>query len=556
MFGGEAMRIWSRESRKDWHVLLLSSCAFALVLFSFIIFSEGSTAQIAAAQGRVGKVAFKSIKGMNLAWGLDDTGKSAFSDWLSTRYSEKVQAAVFDQMNTMGVRTVCVWLFLDRMLVKDDSWGTDAYVTRFDPRFQSNWESFLENVVLPRKMQLIVTLIDSENRGHERDPHNFERSAFTPEIAGPDLLGAGSRNGDMEAGKGKLPDGWKVQCWGSKNEVFWRNTGGQTNGSDRYISTTCNSGGQMFVQSPDIPVKENPLLCCSIYGRDDAKLFFTQYLDNTGKVLAQDLYIPEPDEERNGGGGWRQATWASRQGSEYPEGTKAVRISIKIPEGQKASFDTARIAFGRRSAKWHNYIQAIDSWVRLYGSGTKFGTAIVGWQGLKEGYDNHPLIYAHSFSRDIYGAVRSTGTRQIVGTDCSSNARNAVTDPNNSRWYSDTADFYNLHLYNDQGSLPDVSKLHKPFVIGECGASDQKEPDPLLGTQLPRYQIDSWNLKAVSNFFQNGSRSGAILIMPWSSHNPTLIKEKSDGANPSFSLGAVGLWIKDWRQQDPGKESR
>lgn len=186
----------------------------------------------------------------------------------------------------------------------------------------------------------------------------------------------------------------------------------------------------------------------------------------------------------------------------------------------------------------------------MYGSSSEYGPAVAAWQGIKEVSDGWNFFVARDFSRDFYQAIKSTGTTQPVGIDNSPFVKLPVTDPVNQSWFNDAADYYNLHIYRDDGAIPDTSKLDKPFILGEFGA-DWKCPNGGLPpescqgstTHLADSSSD-WNLNAVSKFYPNGKIAGAKTALGWAwVSNPTIAQHKLDGTNV---LGNAGQWIKGW----------
>ena len=362
-------------------LMTLLSLSFFIRIQQTRIKQESAPPQVLPAN--TGGVTFKTYKGLNFPWGINNKGVSTFSDWLSSKYDERVTAKSFEEIKGMGVRTVGIWLWFDRMLVKDANWGTDAYVTKFDPTYKANWESFLR-MVKSKDMEVIVTMFPGRN-GVERDPYTLEGDIF---------------------------------------------------------------------------------------------------------------------------------------------------------------------ASGSTSAKWKNYIQAIKDWVSMYGSNTEFGPAIAAWQGIKEASDgsNYPMV--HNFLVDFYQTIKSTGPTQPVGIDNSPYVKLPVTDPANQYLFTDAADYYNLHIYRDDGAIPDTSKLDKPFIIGELGADNKCPGGGFPPTDCNGAETNlanptaTRNLDAVRTFYTNGLSAGAKLVSAWSwTSNPTIAQHTTDGTNV---FGNAGAWIADW----------
>lgn len=515
-------------------------------IFVKFIFSDGTVSdarirQIELVAAPSSGVTFKTYKGLDFPWGLSSKGVSTYTDWLSTKYDEAAMVSSFDEIKKLGVLTVGKFLYLDRMLVKDETWGTDAYKTQWNPAYKANWESFLKNVVKPRGMELVVTLLTPAS-DTDRDPTSFERSTFVPVVSGTDLLGPTTQNGNMETGTGILPDGWTLYRGDPGNTISWETAGGQTNGSDRYLKLTSLTTKFMTLYSPAVSVTRGTLLSLSIYYQGDARNFFTEYLDASGNVIDRDMYVNKLGPTT----AWTKVTWASREGNDMPAGTVKVRLTAQVVAGKIASFDSVQIAPGARNAKWKNYMAAVKDWVTMYGSNSEYGPAIVAWIGIKEVYDSVPPYTAHAFSRDLYQAIKQTGTTQTVGIDSSPLAKLPVTDPQNLGWYNDAADFYSLHIYKNDGILPDTSKLDKPFILGEFGA-DWKCPNGGIPPDNCTWQEVSLtdptlNLTATSNLYQNALAAGAKTALAWEWVNRTVATH----TNGVHTLAPVGEWIKNW----------
>ncbi len=487
------------------------------------------------------EVSFKTYKGLDFPWGLSSGGFSTYTDWLSTKYEEAAMITSFDAIKNMGALTVCKFLFLDRMLVKDSNWGTDAYITQWNPTYKANWEGLLKNVVKPRGMELVVTLLNPAS-DIDRDPTNFERSTFVPDISGSDLLGPAINNGNMETGTGSMPDGWTIYRGDPANIISWEPSGGQSSGLDRNLKLTSLTSKFMGLTSPAVTVTRGTLLSLSIYLKGEARSFWTDYLDASGNVLDRDMYVNRLSPTTS----WTKLTWASREGNDMPQGTVKVRLSVNVDAGKSASFDSAQIAPGARNAKWRNYITAIKDWVTMYGSNSEYGPALAAWIGIKEVYDSVPPYTAHAFSRDLYQIIKSTGTSQTVGIDSSPLAKLPVTDPTNLGWYNDAADFYSIHIYKNDGVLPDTSKLDKPFILGEFGADWKCPNGGIPPTDCAWVDVPMTDpvldLTATSNFYQNALAAGAKTALGWEWVNRP-VATHTGGVH---TLGPVGNWIKNW----------
>lgn len=532
------------------YVVISSTFPFKDKLFSLLYPKPSSKAQM------VSGVNFKTYKGLNFPWGINSKGTSTFRDWLSSKYDEQVTAKSFEEIKNMGVRTVGMWLWFDRMLVKDASWGTDAYVTKFDPTFKANWESFLKNVVKAKDMEVVVTMFTPIST-MDRDPYNFENSTLIPVFTGNDILGAGVANGDMaidENPKDGLPDGWTVNTGSAQNSFVYESGDGTTGSPARDLKLTSNSTSQISVISPKVPyLNQGILLALSATYKGNLVSFKTIYYDINDKYLGDDFFSPNLGMTNNTAN-WTTVTWPSRT-VKIPAGTAKIAINANAGANGTTSIGSVRIALGARNAKWRNYMQAVKDWVSMYGSNTEYGPAVASWHGIKEVSDGWNFFVTRDFSRDFYQAIKSTGTTQPVGIDNSPYFRLAVTEPNNQPWFNDAADYYSLHMYRDDGAIPDTSKLDKPFILGELGAdwkcpNGGSPPESCKGNETHLADPSSdWNLNAVSKFYPNGKSAGAKTALGWAwVSNPTIAQHNMDGTNV---LGNAGQWIRDYNPPIP-----
>lgn len=539
-------------------------------IFVKFIFSNGTVSdvrirQIELAAAPSSGINFKTYKGLNLPWGINDAGGSTFNTWFVTSsnpnpyaavgYHEQALSKAFDHIKSMGVKTVGIWLWFDRMLIKDSSWGTDSYRTQFDPAVKANWESFLKNVIKPKDMELIVTMFPGTG-GAEREPYKIDWNTFVPVFAGNDLLGAGVGNGDMMidvSPQDNFPDNWSINLINaSKNSYSWESSDGTPGSPAKYlklISQTSPNG--ISLTSPKIPyTNKRALLAFSATYKGDIKMFYTDYYDSSDNLLGRDWVnrwglLREGGNDDDSGGysaNWTTITWAGRTAN-IPAGTVKIAITAETKAGT-TYIGPVRIAPGERSAKWRNYMQAVREWVSMYGSNTEYGPAVAAWQGIKEVSDGGMFFVTRDFSKDFYQTIKSTGTIQPVGIDNSPYVKLPVTDPVNLPWYNDAADYYNLHIYKDDGVIPDTSKLDKPFIIGELGANWKCDPT------CPAHLYDmngTWNLDAVRNFYTNGLTAGAKTVMAWSwNDNGTITNQRYENKQLIFTLGNAGQWIQSF----------
>jgi len=471
------------------------------------------------------RVSFPSYKGMNYAWGRDARGVSTFHAWLNEAYDPIVFAADLDLMAAMGVRTVGLWVWLDRMIVKDAGWGTPAYVPRFDPQGVANWEDALGKM-RARGMAAVVNLLQrSDPSGYVPAEFSFESRALFPVLQEQTLLGPGAGNGDMSRGIGTLPVGWKADGQG---EADWLPAGGGPTPGNRCLRLNAQGpGGAMRLYSPRAPADGGRLLAIRVPVKGVIQEVMVEYFGASGALLDYDLWWVGHDF----GDAWTTLALCNRLDSLPPHVTQT---GLQVVTTGVGCVGSVQIVYARRDARWHNYMQVVGAWVRRYGTGTRLGGAVAGWQAVKEGYAGMrwadwggwiPLGVMHDFYRDFYAAVRGAGTRQPVGMDSIATVRSILeTDKAgalvNLPWYRDVADYYNVHLYNDAGAVPaPAARLDKPWIIGEAGASESG-----LHYGDPRYET-----LALAAFLANGRRLGARAVLPWSVTDSKALVRFEDG---------------------------
>ncbi len=463
------------------------------------------------ARAGAARVTFPSYQGMNYAWGRDARGVSTFHAWLNEAYDPAVFGADLDLMAAMGVRTVGLWIWLDRMIVKDGLWGTPGYVPRFDPQGVAHWEDALGKM-RARGMAAVVNLLQrSDPSGYVPARFSFETAALLPVPLERALLGPSAGNGDMNRGDGPLPEGWTANGQG---KAEWLPAGvGPTPGS-RCLRLTAGAGGAMRVYTPRVTVGMGQLLAIHVPVKGVVQEVLVEYFGASGALLDYDLWWVGHDF----GDAWTPLALCSRLGNLPPGVTQ---IGLQVVTTGVGCVGPVQINHGRRDARWHNYMSVVRAWVGRYGSGTRWGSAVAGWQAIKEGYAGMrwgdwggwiPLGVMYDFYHDFYAAVRGAGTRQPVGMDSIATVSSILEMDKagtlvNLSWYRDVADFYNIHLYNDAGAVPSqAARLDKPWIIGEAGASEQG-----LHYGDPRYETP-----ALAAFLANGWRLGARATLPWS----------------------------------------
>lgn len=484
-------------------------------------------------------VSFPSYKGMNYAWGRDARGVSTFHAWLNEAYDPAVFAADLDLMAAMGVRTVGLWVWLDRMIVKDGGWGTAGYVPRFDPQGIANWEDALGKM-RARGMAAIVNLFQRGGDSYVPARFSFETGALFPVPQGQELLRPGAANGDMNRGSGPLPEGWGTDGQGRAD---WLPAGDGPTPQSRCLRLTAGKGGAMRVYTPRVPAGAGQLLAIRIPVKGDIQEVLVEYFGANGARFDYDLWWVGHDF----GDAWTTLALSNRLGSLPPN---VIGISLQVVTTGVGCVGPVQINHARRDPRWHCYMRVVSAWVRRYGTETRLGGAIAGWQAIKEGYAGMrwadwggwiPLGVMHDFYRDFYAAVRETGTRQPAGMDSIATVNSILeTDQSgalvNLPWYRDVADFYNIHLYNDAGAVPaQAARLDKPWIIGEAGASEQG-----LRYGDPRYETP-----ALTAFLANGRRLGARAVLPWSVTDSKALVRFENGKP---TLGPSGQMLASWQE--------
>lgn len=242
----------------------------------------------ASQPARAARVSFPSYKGMNYAWGRDARGVSTFHAWLNEAYDPAVFAADLDLMAAMGAKTIGLWVWLDRMIVKDGGWGTPGYVPRFDPQGIANWEDVLEKMQA-RGMAAVVNLLQrSDSSGYVPAQFSFETGALFPVPLAQALLGPGAGNGDMSRGSGPLPEGWKADGQG-KADWLTAGTGPTPPGRCLRLSTQ-GAGGAMRLYSPRVPAGAGRLLAIRVPVKGAIQEVLVEYSSAGGAVLDYDLW--------------------------------------------------------------------------------------------------------------------------------------------------------------------------------------------------------------------------------------------------------------------------
>jgi len=144
---------------------------------------------------------------------------------------------------------------------------------------------------------------------------------------------------------------------------------------------------------------------------------------------------------------------------------------------------------GNHQAMRNNYLRATDLFLRRFGS----SATVAGWDLMNEAYNslgkegglppppgddpvspNYSTATVHAWIHDLYQVAKCAAPE----------ANFTVSDTTELYWHSnpdlskyrDSVDFYDIHVYDDNPKLPDwKSVLDKPFMVGEMGASTEKE---------------------------------------------------------------------------------
>jgi hypothetical protein len=111
------------------------------------------------------------------------------------------------------------------------------------------------------------------------------------------------------------------------------------------------------------------------------------------------------------------------------------------------------------------------------------------------------LAEAQSFIRKNVQAIKAEDPRRLVSAGSGWGDWKNVKD---GHYRNMGLDFYDIHVYRDDGFLPHVRDLNvdKPVIVGECGQSTNKEDDEVQKTCL-------------SAFLQNAVEKGYAGCFPW-----------------------------------------
>ncbi|MEP6714790.1 MAG: hypothetical protein ABJC09_04410, partial [Terriglobia bacterium] len=418
-----------------------------------------------------------SYKGMDYGWGSNVFGTPTYEHWLTDSYDPVTITRDLDAMARAGTLTTTAWLFLDRCIVKDSTWGTSAYTPAFYPDCTAHWEDFLAQLRL-HHMGAIVNLL---NRGGDigSSTGSIERAALAPQALDSSLLGPGVNNGDMSRTAAGFPVGWQSIGPGQASLL---GPGNGLTSSGFYLSVSAGPSAAQSVRTPSAPFDGGKLVAISVPVRGKILGVSVLYLAADGSLLSQDDWSVGNDF----GDVWQLLRMGSSDAGVLPSGVASIAVQINVPAGGSGFVGPVQVGNGLRNGLWQSYRAAVAAWISRYSGATDGGKAILGWQAVDEGYegiswgDNWGAIapsFLHSLYVDLYQVIRGVPSAQPVGIESANKglplwSQDAAGQLPNKKFYADAADYYNLHLFDDTGSIPPgVDMFDKPWLIGEAGAS-------------------------------------------------------------------------------------
>jgi hypothetical protein len=164
-----------------------------------------------------------------------------------------------------------------------------------------------------------------------------------------------------------------------------------------------------------------------------------------------------------------------------------------------------------------NYLRAADEFLRQFGE----RSTVIGWDLFNEAYNslgqdghlpspphadpvspNYSDQRVHDWLRDLYQvAKRAAPKAWFTVSDATELYWNP--DPDLSK-YQNVVDFYDIHVYDDHPRYPDWrSMLHKPYVVGEAGASIANK----------HYEDQAINRTALDYLLQNAAQAGVSTVL-------------------------------------------
>jgi hypothetical protein len=162
-----------------------------------------------------------------------------------------------------------------------------------------------------------------------------------------------------------------------------------------------------------------------------------------------------------------------------------------------------------------NYLTAVSDFMRRFGSRPE----VLAWDLFNEAYaslgregqlprppandpvsPNYPDETVHSWIVDLYRTAKcaAPGAWLTVSDTTALYWR----EPADTSLYQGALDFYDIHVYDDNPSRRDWSKLGKPFILGEVGG------DPAGGLQ-----DQSINARVVGYWLAQGPALGAATVL-------------------------------------------
>lgn len=178
---------------------------------------------------------------------------------------------------------------------------------------------------------------------------------------------------------------------------------------------------------------------------------------------------------------------------------------------------------GKHDQMRANYLKATQLFMQRYGS----TPGVLGWDLFNEAYNsltgdgglprpprddpvspNLPDGVVHSWLHDLYTSAKC-GAPQAWMTVSDSTEFYGHDNPDVGK-YSDSVDFYDVHVYEDQPQLQDwTAKLGKPVIIGEAGADEASE----------HFNDQAYNAAAVRSILEQGQQNRVSAVLAHSDGN-------------------------------------
>lgn len=111
------------------------------------------------------------------------------------------------------------------------------------------------------------------------------------------------------------------------------------------------------------------------------------------------------------------------------------------------------------------------------------------------------LANLQSFVRNSVSAIKAEDPHRLVSAGSGWGDWKYVKE---GRYRNLGLDFYDIHVYRDDGYLPDLRELNvdKPVIVGECGQRTEREDDEM-------------QRRAVTSFLRNAVEKGYAGCFPW-----------------------------------------